>query len=168
MRACRCRGTSQFVHVSCLQRWLQCRPGGAAGWTASTATSSMGASREPSENKALQWQCEVCKSPYTVRIQHRSHFDPQRCCSARSCETYFECGSLLVTLVMLITTPWLVWEASSLQERQAILSHWPLLLITALFMVALSLLALRKMFCRWRRSQISTIIHVNAVGPDAL
>jgi hypothetical protein len=31
--------------------------------------------------------------------------------------------------------------AHELQERQAILSHWPLLLITALFMVALSLLA---------------------------
>lgn len=32
----------------------------------------------------------------------------------------------------------------------------------------LILMQLRKMFCRWRRSQTSTIIHVNAIGPDAL
>ena len=115
MRACRCRGTSAFVHAVCLQRWLQCRPGGAGSRQFSIAISSNAAGREASEASNSQWQCEVCKAPYTVKIQHRSHFDPQRCCSARSCESYFECGSLLVTLSMLIVTPWLVWEASSLQ-----------------------------------------------------
>ena len=115
VRACRCRGTSAFVHAACLQRWLQCRPGGAGGRQFSIAMSSNAAGREASEASNSQWQCEVCKAPYTVKIQHRSHFDPQRCCSARSCESYFECGSLLVTLSMLIATPWLVWEASSLQ-----------------------------------------------------
>lgn len=40
---------------------------------------------------------------------------PPALVAARSCESYFECGSLLVTLSMLIVTPWLVWEASSLQ-----------------------------------------------------
>jgi hypothetical protein len=105
VRPCQCRGSCQYVHVACLQRWLQFRPGGPS---LELSTDSAALARR---------QCEVCQSPYTVRITHRSRFDPQRCCSARSCETYFECVSLLVTLTMLIVTPWLVWKASTALVR---------------------------------------------------
>eukprot|EP00802_Teleaulax_amphioxeia_P024921 Tamp_25694.p1 GENE.Tamp_25694~~Tamp_25694.p1 ORF type:complete len:232 (+),score=30.81 Tamp_25694:29-697(+) len=156
VRACRCRGSCQFVHVACLQRWLQCRPASAGSQDYNAVT----VRRDISE--AVAPQCEVCKAPYTVRINHRSAFDLQRCCTPRSCETYFECVSLVVTLAMLILTPWFVWVASSAQERETIMEHWPLLVITACFMVVLSLLALRKMFCRWRRLQTSTVITIDA------
>jgi hypothetical protein len=107
VRACRCRGSCEYVHVTCLERWLHCRPMPAERRNhLLTATNSSAPARDLP-------QCEVCKSPYTVRIHHRSRFDAQRCCSARSCETYFECASLLVTLVMLIATPSFLWHASS-------------------------------------------------------
>lgn len=106
VRACRCRGSCEYVHVACLERWLHCRPMPTATRHLLNANNSSAPARDAPH-------CEVCKAPYTVRIHHRSRFDAQRCCSARSCETYFECASLLVTLVMLIATPSFLWHASS-------------------------------------------------------
>jgi len=51
---CRCRGSCQFVHVACLQRWLQCRPASAGSQDYNAVT----VRRDISE--AVAPQCEVC------------------------------------------------------------------------------------------------------------
>jgi hypothetical protein len=120
-----------LVHASCLQRWLDTRP------------IALPRTRDGEVLTSLLC-CEVCKSQYLVRIESR--MDSSRLFSPRSCEAYFgnlqlpaqivlillfltivagaECGSLLVTLCMLCTTPWLLWSAASPKERQILaVSH---------------------------------------------
>ena len=70
VRACRC---SAYVHPKCLQQWLETRPGG------------LPRSRDGEFSSSLC--CEVCKSPYLVRIETR--MDCSRIFSIRSCEAYF-------------------------------------------------------------------------------
>jgi hypothetical protein len=52
---CRCRGSCAFVHVACLQRWLQCRPAIAGSLAAYNNVSAT--RRDVSE--AVAPHCEV-------------------------------------------------------------------------------------------------------------
>jgi hypothetical protein len=52
---CRCRGSCAFVHVACLQRWLQCRPASAGSLAAYNNVSAT--RRDVSE--AVAPHCEV-------------------------------------------------------------------------------------------------------------
>jgi hypothetical protein len=52
---CRCRGSCAFVHVACLQRWLQCRPANAGSLAAYNNVSAT--RRDVSE--AVAPHCEV-------------------------------------------------------------------------------------------------------------
>uniref|UniRef100_A0A7S0M919 RING-CH-type domain-containing protein n=1 Tax=Cryptomonas curvata TaxID=233186 RepID=A0A7S0M919_9CRYP len=135
VRACRCHA---WVHAGCLQQWLDTRPAGLPRTRdGEVLTSSL--------------CCEVCKSQYLVRIESR--MDGSRLFSPRSCEAYFECGSLLVTLGMLCTTPWLLWSAASPKERQILADRVGLVGLVSVCMMILALAALRRIFVRWRRAQ---------------
>eukprot|EP00960_Hanusia_phi_P045028 756984-Hanusia_phi.AAC.3 len=49
-------------------------------------------------------RCEVCREQYAVKIEHRFELTPRKLLSSRSCESYFECFSLILTLTMMFVS----------------------------------------------------------------
>lgn len=59
-------------------------------------------------------------APSNARLSRDSRHSARRLCSSRSCESYFECSSLLVTFCMISGLPYMVWSASSAVEKRAL------------------------------------------------
>mmetsp|Transcript_33962 Transcript_33962/g.66314 ORF Transcript_33962/g.66314 Transcript_33962/m.66314 type:complete len:182 (-) Transcript_33962:467-1012(-) len=144
-RACQCRGSVQYVHTECLQKWLEVRPGGLPRC-------------RDGEEINTKLSCEVCHSPYTIKIVQKTEWKAERLLSYRSCESYFECFSLILTLIMMLVMPVMIWASSNGTERKTLRDNWPLVILSALSMLVMASLALRKIFLRWRRAQSAPTI----------
>mmetsp|Transcript_11185 Transcript_11185/g.17574 ORF Transcript_11185/g.17574 Transcript_11185/m.17574 type:complete len:269 (-) Transcript_11185:38-844(-) len=155
VKVCRCRGSCQWVHRVCLQKWLESRPG-----------SSLRGYAE-GQGPRPELRCEVCGSPYDVKVESRLEWAPRRLISYRSCEAYFECLSLAGTISMLGAIPFLVWRGCTAEERQTLRDNWAIELAVLFLMAIMSFLAFRKMFIRWRRLQLIQVINIFPQGTPA-
>eukprot|EP00743_Colponemidia_sp_Colp-15_P005211 GILK01005606.1.p1 GENE.GILK01005606.1~~GILK01005606.1.p1 ORF type:complete len:204 (-),score=7.27 GILK01005606.1:510-1121(-) len=128
LKPCNCTGSLERVHMKCLQRWIQTK----------------------SSNHLT---CEICHAPYLVRVRYRLVWD-KRLISCSSFGHYIEMCFLLLMLacfgiMMIFVGPLASWD----QQGEKIC-----VLIVFLFTFGTALLALVRVFQRWRAENSEVVI----------
>jgi E3 ubiquitin-protein ligase DOA10 len=77
-RVCDCQGGLGYMHMDCLQRWLQ----------------------EKTNDRTAN--CEICKKPFKIRKARRFNFSWATACSRRSLVIYFEVAMSILAVLMAI------------------------------------------------------------------
>jgi len=138
---CACTGTVSKVHASCLQQWIAARSGSGAD----------------------NLRCEICQTPYAVRMDYRIFCDRSHVCTAESCGEVFSGLMLLSVGAMTVFSYVLVFP--QLKKELADSGPRAILFFSTLtgIVMIMWVLTVRRTFQRWRRAMSeATLLPISA------
>ncbi|CAI5953203.1 unnamed protein product [Closterium sp. NIES-65] len=130
VKPCACGGTMGRVHLRCLQQWIERRR------------------MDGCDHDALT--CEVCRSPYRLRIHERLDLTWERLCSYASISFYAEFCTICATLASMVFLFFLIVIGDSDEEGRE-LSLFAAVVVAAC-VITLGILTLFKVTSRWRQA----------------
>ena len=128
---CKCNGTTKYVHLDCLSKWIRTRPG----------------VRHPTENLVIpNLKCEICHDEYNVQLTRKFTCS---CKIIRTWHTCFHISEAVILLMSLVAMLSLIVSVGT-DVNDAEESEKVLLMILFSMTGLMTLLAIFKIYKRWK------------------
>ena len=127
IKPCACTGSMASIHVDCLRRWIEARP--------------------------ERHSCEICHSPYRIRVEQRLVFDCNHMlCNPTSCQHCTDALILVLGLVCMIYMMALIMPTirEHRGQSQSETGMQVALTVASVLLLIFALFTLAKLFKRWR------------------